>query len=73
MDESTTIARRLGRCPDRIYYQLNGKTPFENYIEQKQKIKEEAETKAQMEKLIEKELPKLLDKALEDLLKNIMR
>ena len=32
-DKSTLFAREMGRCPDRIWRQLNGKTAQENYTE----------------------------------------
>lgn len=36
LDEITTLARQTGKCPDRFWFQLNGKSAQENYVEQKQ-------------------------------------
>ena len=30
-----------GSMPDFVYYQLNGKSPFENYLAQKRKMQDE--------------------------------
>ena len=49
MKNITEIAREKGQCPDRIYNQINGKTPFENYKNQKQKIKDEQQKKKEEE------------------------
>lgn len=35
MDISTIFAYQQGMLPDRYWYQLNGKTATENYIEQR--------------------------------------
>ena len=32
-DKSTLFAREMGRCPDRIWRQLNGKSAQENFAE----------------------------------------
>lgn len=63
------FARLKGKCSDRIYNQINNCTVFENYKNQKQKIKEEAEKKVERENLIVEHLPKELEKQL----KQIMR
>ncbi len=34
---------RTGRIPDRIYYQVNGKSPQENYVDFKTKLLERFE------------------------------
>ena len=54
---------------NQIYNQINNCTVFENYKNQKQKIKEEAEKKVERENLIVEHLPKELEKQL----KQIMR
>ena len=33
--------RRIGSMPDWVYYQVNGKSALENYLEQKERIYEE--------------------------------
>ena len=35
------LLRRLNKVPDLFYYQLNGKSATENYIEQKERIYED--------------------------------
>lgn len=73
--------RERGLMPDRIYYQLNGKSLQENYNEQHKRIieqyaaaKREKEEQAALEKNIseqvESKLEKCLDKVLRDLLKD---
>ena len=37
-DQSTLLSRQRGALPDRYWYQLNGKSPQENYQEQKEKM-----------------------------------
>lgn len=72
---------RLGKVPDWVYYQMNGRSAMENYIEIKDKqhkafmeeLKQRQTQKAQdkqmeqeIEKRVEQEVEKLLDgKALE--------
>ena len=34
LDKATILAREMGRCPDRFWYQLNGRSAQENYAEQ---------------------------------------
>lgn len=54
------------KLPNRFYYQLNGKSPMENYIEQKKKRREEKigqnNQQKSIEKAIDKEVHKQLDK-----------
>lgn len=41
MDKETIEAlHNAGKMPDWIYYQVNKRSPIENYIEQKKKIRE---------------------------------
>lgn len=34
MDQTTLLARQLGKSPNRFWYQLNGRSAQENYAEQ---------------------------------------
>ncbi|MBR5570552.1 MAG: hypothetical protein IKW10_06640 [Oscillospiraceae bacterium] len=38
MDKLKLLSRQNGTLPDRYWYQLNSKSPLENYIEQKQSM-----------------------------------
>ena len=46
MDKTTEWAHKNGMCPDIFYYQLNGKSATENYIDQKKKFMEIAKNGA---------------------------
>ena len=70
-----------GKMPDWYYYQVNGKTFSENYIEQlnkrkadreleKYKARRKAEIDAEIEKQIEEELTPKIEAALNDLFKD---
>lgn len=37
-DQSTLLSRQRGTLPDKFWYQLNGKSVQENYIDQKEKM-----------------------------------
>lgn len=37
-DQSTLLSRQRGTLPDLFWYQLNGRSAQENYIEQKEKM-----------------------------------
>ena len=39
-DRSTLLSRHRGTLPDKFWYQLNGKSAEENYMEQKVKMYE---------------------------------
>ena len=39
-DQSTLLSRQRGTLPDKFWYQLNGKSVEENYMEQKAKMYE---------------------------------
>ena len=39
-DQSTLLSRQRGTLPDKFWYQLNGKSAEENYMEQKAKMYE---------------------------------
>ena len=39
-DQSTLLSRQRGTLPDKFWYQLNGKSAMENYIDQKARIYE---------------------------------
>ena len=39
-DKSTLLSRAQGTLPDKFWYQLNGKSAQENYMEQKAKMYE---------------------------------
>lgn len=69
MDDTTRISRKMGKCPDRFYAQLNGKTAQENYEEQKQQILENtSKTKIIIdEKELEKTIVEAIDKILSSL------
>ncbi len=71
----------IGRMPDWIYYQLNGKNAQENYTLQKRKqqaeyrrrMKEEQQRKEEQKRLeaeTEKQLEAFIEKTLDDLLKD---
>lgn len=40
MDKTTEIARSRGLVPDWAWYQLNGKSAYKNWAEQKEKMME---------------------------------
>lgn len=56
--------KRKKDLPKRIYYQVNGKSPMENYIEFKQDLMENYNNKKQ-EKLKQKQEQKKFEKILE--------
>lgn len=63
------------KMPDKVYYQLNGKTAQENYDAIKQKQREWLRSRAEqtrhdkeIEKEIEEKLEKTVEKALTDIL-----
>ena len=67
-----------GSMPDFVYYQLNGKSPFQNYLEQKRKMQDKFEQRKKLENLenmvqaeVEKELQPTLEKALGQILKTL--
>ena len=64
-----------GSMPDFVYYQLNGKSPFENYLAQKRKMQEEFAHQKKLENMVqaevEKELQPTLEKALGQILKTL--
>lgn len=67
---------RTGKCPDRYYNQLNGKTAQENYeaaLHRRQEFIQELLNQERLEALVEKEVQERLEEtvaaALEDLLK----
>ena len=70
MDKSTEWARKNGMCPDIFYYQLNGKSATDNYINQKKKFMEKLNQKEEI-KIDEKELEKAIEKALNEILKDM--
>lgn len=39
-DQSTLLSKQRGTLPDKFWYQLNGKSAQENYMEQKAKMYE---------------------------------
>lgn len=66
-----------GKMPDWVYYQVNGKTAQENYIEIKNKNREKYRKQyienfinSNNKENIEKELEKEIEKALDNLLKD---
>ena len=74
--------KNINDLPDRIYYQVNGKSAEENLIEQKQKIiknckerqrkkLEQEQEKKKNEKLIEKAIDKEVHKQLDKLFSKI--
>lgn len=67
------IARQRGKCPDRYYYQLNGKSAQQNYVEQKKKkindTKEDYETRQHIDEVVKQQV----DRMAETILKEIMR
>lgn len=38
MDKTTEYARACGKCPDRFWAQLNGKSAKENFAEQRERF-----------------------------------
>lgn len=67
-----------GQMPDWVYYQVNGKSLEENYIEQTNKFKAKCierlnkeREKKELEKEIEKQVNIMVEKALDDLLKQL--
>lgn len=60
------------KMPDWIYYQLNGKSAEDNYIEQSKKYKEQIlKQENAFEREIENMLGVTLEKALEDILSKL--
>lgn len=61
LDRTSALARERGNLPNRYYYQLNGKSPQENYIEQKKEMiekllsDEEDDTVIAVRTVVEKE------------------
>lgn len=66
MDKSTEWARRMGKCPDEYWYQVNGKSPYENLEEQTRKRRYNAQIT-----INEDELQKAIEKALDEILKGM--
>lgn len=66
MDEITGLARKRNQCPDRFYNQLNGKSAFDNYINQKVQNNKSEQMKTE-------EINKSVSSAIEDMIKQIMR
>lgn len=65
---------KSGKMPDRYYYQQNGKTAAENYLEQILKSREfQAYIENELQSDIEKQLPEVLENALDEILKNFDR
>lgn len=66
-------ARQRGKCPDRYYYQLNGKSAQQNYAEQKKKktndAKEDSETRQHVDEVVKQQVDRMAEK----ILKEIMR
>lgn len=61
---------RTGKCPDRFYNQLNGKTAQENYetmLARRQEFIQERLEAEQLEQQIEKRVAEAVEKALADL------
>ena len=72
MDNNTTeLYYKLGLMPDWIYYQLNGKTAEENFIDimNKRSLEYMNTSLKSIELDIEKQLYNSIDKALDDILK----
>jgi hypothetical protein len=74
--------RSMGNMPDWIYYQLNGKSAQENFVETMRKNQEEYKRNLReqqqeealnkyIDKLLEDKLDKALDKALDDCFRNL--
>lgn len=64
MDDITGLARRSGKCPDRFYNQLNGKSAVENYIDNKN---------AEPEHITREKIDEAVGLALDEMIKKIMR
>lgn len=73
MDRIIEIAHQRGNCPDRFYYQVNGKSPQENFIAHRHKLREKVREQAEIQNYIEKELPKQVEEELRKAFKEIMR
>lgn len=67
MDLLTGYARSLGKLPDRYWYQLNGQSAQENWMEQRQTIYERLTAQEDEEIII---MSKNLKTALDDILKD---
>lgn len=59
-------SHRAGKMPKWAYYQQNGRTAEENYIEQKKAFQFDFETELQSQ--LEKALPEALENALDEIL-----
>lgn len=64
-----------GAMPDFAYYQLNGKSPLENYLAQKRKMQDKFAHQKKFEDMVqaevEKELQPTVEKALDQILKTL--
>ena len=66
MDDITGQARRSGKCPNRFYNQLNGRSAVENYIDNKY-------NNAEPDPITKEQMDKAVGEALNELIKKIMR
>ena len=66
----------IGKMPDWVYYQQNGKSAQENYIIQKQKFRNqllERRKQEQLEKDIEKQVEEQVSEAVEKVLDDLFK
>ena len=72
-EEYAELNYRLGHLPLKIYCQLNGKTPAENWELQKKAnldLLKQSQDKKQLYKQTQDEARQVIEKAIEDLLKD---
>ena len=66
---------KTGKCPDRYYNQLNGKTAQENYnamLERRREYLREQMEQERLERQVEQEVEKRLEKIVEDTLADLL-
>lgn len=69
-EETIEYLHKKGSMPDWAYYQQNGKSPEENYREQRENIIDKYHLSGQLEKIIEKKLNLTIENALNSIFKD---
>lgn len=62
MDKITEWAAANGKCSMRYYAQINGKSPMENYIEQRKEMMERIKERESAKNIVPQIDPKVLEK-----------
>ena len=70
--EEIEYYHNIGKMPDWVYYQINGKSPQQNYVEQRKKILDRIDINKST-KVLENQLEDCITANLEELLSKIIQ